>query len=446
MAQTLNNEKSIALGERFDESYSSLHSNFKGSISSAHHKMFIEKAEGSRVWDVDGNEFIDWVGALGPLILGHRHPELVESLKQFLDVQGTVLGSGIYQTEDDLEVGEMICKFMPCAEKVKMCTSGSEAIQLAIRMARAHTGRSRFIRFGSHYHGWIDNVVVGGIDKQPDGRPFPSTQSEDMNFYQAEGAAPSALEESFLLPWNDIEVLEDTLRQYGDEISMIIFEAFGAQNMCRSPLPGFLERVRELCDEYGVVMCFDEIVTGFRIGLGGAQEYYGVTPDLAVIGKAAAGGLPFAAVVGKSEIMKLLGERRVLGPGTFNGYPLGMRAALITMSILSRNNGEAYTHRDKVQAFLTDGFHSAARKNGIDMAVQQSPGSMSLHLGIKEGTVFQRPEDLAGFRYRNFFQLQPKLYEESIMVMPDKMYVSVAHTMEDAQQTIDAVDRVLSTF
>ena len=443
---SLDQTKSLALEKRFDAVYASAHSNFKRSIAAGGHKLFIQKAEAGRVWDVDGNEFIDWVGALGPLILGHRHPELVESLKASLDEQGTTLGSGIYHTEDDIAVGEMISRFVPCAEKVKTCTSGSEAIQLAIRLARAHTKRPRFIRFQSHYHGWIDNVVVGRLDENPEGRPFPTTEDEERNFYSAEGNSPGATEESFILPWNDIEALEKTLQQYGDEVALVICEAFGAQNMCRSPLPGYLERVRELCSEYGVVLCFDEIVTGFRIGLGGAQAHYGVTPDLTVIGKAVAGGLPFAVVAGEAEIMDLLGDRRVLGPGTFNGYPLGMRAALATLTILSRDDGAAYRHRDQVQARLRDGFHEVARNRGQDLAVQESPGSMSLHLGLKEGTVFRKTEDLAGFDRKRFFQLQPRFYDENVMIMPDKLYVSVGHTLEDAEQTIEAFERVLKNL
>ena len=443
---SLDQTKSRALEERFDAVYASAHSNFKRSIAAGGHKLFIEKAEAGRVWDVDGHEFVDWVGALGPLILGHRHPEIVESLKSFLDTQGTTLGSGIYHTEEDIQVAEMISRFIPCAEKVKTCTSGSEAIQLAIRLSRAHTKRPRFIRFQSHYHGWIDNVVIGRHDKQTTGRPFPTTEGEERNFYSAEGNSPTAGEESFILPWNDIEALEKTLQDYGDEVAMIICEAFGAQNMCRSPLPGFLERVRELCTEYGVVLCFDEIVTGFRIGLGGAQEYYGVTPDMAVVGKAIAAGLPFAAVVGKAEIMELLADRRVLGPGTFNGYPLGMHAALATLSILSRDNGAAYRHRNEIQARLSDGLHEVARNHNQDLAIQESPGSMSLHLGLKEGTVFRQEADLVGFDRKRFFQLQPRFYDEGIMIMPDKLYVSVAHTHEDADQTVEAFDRILKVI
>ena len=446
MTRRISKDKSVGMADRFDRVYASSHSNFKQSIAATSHKLFIQRAQGGRVWDVDGNEFIDWVGALGPLILGHRHPELMDALTESLEHQGTVLGSGIFQTEDDISVGEMICEFVPCAERVKTCTSGSEAIQLAIRLARAHTKRARFIRFDQHYHGWIDNVVTGAMDRSPAARPFPVDLEAGKNFYSAEGNSPSSMEESFLLPWNDIERLEATLREYGDEISLIICEAFGAQNMCRSPHPGFLERVRELCDEYGIILCFDEIVTGFRIGLGGAQEYYGVTPDIAVIGKALAGGLPFAAVVGKASIMELLGDRRVLGPGTFNGYPLGMRAALATLRILSRNDGEAYRHRDAIQASLTQGLQEIARRNGLDMAIQQAPGALCLQMGVKEGTVFRMPEDLVGFSTKQFFALQPKLYNENVIVMPDKLYVSVAHTDKDVEQTLDAASRVMQSL
>ena len=443
MSDVRNHEKSRALTQRFDQLYASPHSNFKENLTASEGKLFIERAEGARVWDVDGNEYVDYVAALGPLILGHRHPEIVSALKAFLDRQGTVLGSGFMYTEEDLEVGEIISEHVPCAERIKLALSGTEGIQLAIRLARAHTKRPRFVRFASHYHGWMDNVVAGALDRRPEGRPFPLDQRKGEEFYSAEGMGPDAREQSFLLPWNDFDALEQAFEQYADEIALILFEAFGAQNLCRAPKPGFLERIRELCDAHGVVMCFDEVVSGFRLGLGGAQALYGVTPDLCVMGKAVSGGLPFGVVAGKAEIMALLGDRRVLGPGTFNGYPLGVTAARATLNVLRRNGGEAYEGLARTQARLSDGLQALARKHGHDLAILQGLGAMTLAFGVPEGTVYYTREDLAGFDGAKFTGFFVGMYEEGILLMPDKLYVSMAHTDTDIDRTLEAADRVM---
>ena len=302
-------------------------------MEATQHRVFIVRAEGSHIWDVDGNEYIDYQGGLGPNILGHRHPEYVQALKDQLDTSAPCLGSGLFHTLDDIEVAEKLVKHIPCAERVKFCLSGSEAVQMAIRLSRAYTGRPYFIRFGGHYHGWFDNVLGGMVDPNPKGKPFPfydPNANPGTDPYFTKGRAAGTEKESFVLPWNDLAVLEDTLKKYGDEVAMIHFEALVVNHGALEPRPGFLEKVRELCTKYGIVMSIDEVITGFRMGLDGAQGHYGVTPDIATFGKAMAGGLPFSAVVGKAEIMEQLRDRTVLGPGTFNGNPLGMRAVLAT--------------------------------------------------------------------------------------------------------------------
>jgi glutamate-1-semialdehyde 2,1-aminomutase len=351
------------LTEEFNRYYPGGHSNFRVPLEATENRVFIARAEGSHLWDVDGNEFIDYQGAMGPNLLGHRHPDYVERLKDLLDTSSVCVGSGVLHSPDDVAVAEKLVRHIPCAERIKFCLSGSEAVQMALRLARAHTGRPYFIRFGGHYHGWFDNILGGMLDASPKAEPFArydpeSHPWEDMGFTRGRG--PGADRESFLLPWGDLGALEDTLKKYAEQIAAIHFEALVCNHFNLLPRPGYLEKIRELCTEYGIVMSMDEVITGFRLGLSGAQGRFGVTPDIATFGKALGGGLPVSAVVGKAEIMEALRDQKVLGPGTFNGYPLGMRAALATLEILERDAGAVYRAMDGVQGRLEEGLRELA--------------------------------------------------------------------------------------
>ncbi|MBW2370058.1 MAG: aminotransferase class III-fold pyridoxal phosphate-dependent enzyme, partial [Deltaproteobacteria bacterium] len=347
------------LNQRFNKVYPCGHSNYRVPIEVAENRVFLKRAEGSQIWDVDGQEYIDYLGGMGACILGHRHPEYIRSLKAYMDDRSLAVGSGVLYSEDDVIVAEKLIQHIPCAEMVKFCLSGTEAVQMAIRLARAYTGRERFIRFGGHYHGWMDNVLGGMFNRRPEGKPFPIYDPGSKVFQDAcftHGRSNGSVDESFLLPWNDVAALETALKKYGEEVALIHFEAMVCNQFCLMPKPGYLERIRELCTEYGIVMSIDEIITGFRIGLGGAQRHFNVTPDLATIGKAMAGGLPCSAVVGKTEILSQLHDGKVLGPGTFNGYPFGMHAVRTTIEILENNDGAAHKHLDAVQSLLTNGL------------------------------------------------------------------------------------------
>ena len=245
-----------------------------------------------------------------------------------------------------MDGAENVLNLSPCAEKVLCGITGSEAVQLVIRLARAYTKRRYFIRFEGHYHGWLDNVLGGVVNDNALGMPFALESTADM--LTTEGRDPEAFLQSFKLPWNDIAVLENVLEKYGEQVALIIMEPINCNGGCCSPRPGYLERVRELCTKYGIVFCLDEVITGFRVGLNGAQGLLGVTPDIATFGKAMAAGIPVAAVAGKRWIMDLIETRRVVSVGTFNGYPLGVAASLATINILERDNGAMYMHIDKI--------------------------------------------------------------------------------------------------
>ncbi|MEW6262862.1 MAG: aspartate aminotransferase family protein [Thermodesulfobacteriota bacterium] len=446
----MKSEKSQALTQRFNQLYPGGHTNYRVPLYATQHRVFVDRAMGSRVWDVDGNEYIDYIGAMGPTILGHRHPEYVQALKECLDGYPTALGSGILFSEDDVMVAEKLIKHVPCAEKVKFCVTGSEAVQMAIRLARAYTGRPYFIRFSGHYHGWLDNVLGGQVRPESEGRPFAwdDPNSDPFTDYcYTQGKAKGAVEESFLLPWNDLDRLEKTISRYGEEIALIHFEPLVCNHFCLMPKPGFLERVRELCTRHGIVMSFDEVITGFRLGLSGAQGYFGVTPDMATLGKALAGGLPFSAVVGKAEIMNLLEEQKVLGPGTFNGYPLGMKAARATIEILERDDGAAYKRLDEIQNLLTQGLADLAQKHGLPLLIQGATGVFFTMFGLKKDAVAYTDQDLESLDFDRYFVWWLGMQDEGILTLVGgRWYPSIAHTREDVARTLEAAERVMSSL
>jgi len=437
------------LTKRFNQLYPCGHSNYRVPIEVAENRVFLQRAEGGRVWDVDGNEYIDYLGAMGAGILGHRHPEYIQALQAYMEERSLAVGSGVLYSEDDIAVAEKLTQHIPCAEKVKFCLSGTEAVQMAIRLARAYTNRQHFIRFDGHYHGWMDNVLGGMVNRSPDGKPFAyhdSGSKAHQDFAFTHGRAKGALEESFLLPWNDIEALENTLKKYGEEIALIHFEAMVCNHFCMMPRPGYLERMRELCNEYGIVMSIDEIITGFRIGLDGAQGYFGVTPDLATLGKSMAGGLPCSAVVGKTEIMDQLHDGKVLGPGTFNGYPIGMHAVRTTLEILEKDEGAAYRHLDTIQLLLTEGLNNLAIKHGLRLKIQGATGVFYTLFGVETESDIYTDDDLKGFDYRMNKGFWTEMQKERVIFFSagGRWWPSIAHTRADALETLEAADRVMN--
>lgn len=330
------------------------------------------KTENSRVFDMDGNEYLDLYARFGAMILGHANKEYQDALKAAID---RVLC--VSHCDFDYEVLELINRLVPSAEMIRFGLSGTEVVQNALRVARAYTGKNRFIRFEKHYHGNNDNIMGGKVvDKD---YPVPTDFIGDT--YGTSGRAVDCMEsQSFLLPWNDEVALEKLLREHGNEIAAVITEAMCVNGGSVEPKPGYLEKMRRLCDQYHVVLIFDEIITGFRVGLGGAQGYYGVTPDITTFGKAiAGGGIPVSVLAGKKEIMSLLESKKVIHAGTFNGYPLGLAAVKATLEILSRDNGVIYqTMQEKITA-IQNILLQNAKKVGIPMIVQGLPGCAAYH-------------------------------------------------------------------
>jgi glutamate-1-semialdehyde 2,1-aminomutase len=442
----MKHEKNIELTERFNAVYPCGHSNYGIPVEAGDHRVFIARAEGARMWDVDGNEYIDYMGAKGPTILGHRHPEYIKALTDYLAVNSTAIGSGIMHRQEDVLLGEKLVRHIPCADKVKFCLSGSEAVQMAFRLARAYTGRPYFLRFTDHYHGWLDNVLGAVLNPDPEAVPHAVENQELDLFTHTQGKSAVALQESLMVPWNDADRLEQVLEKYGDQVAIIHFEGIVFNHFGMFPRPGFLEKVRELCTKYGIVMCMDEIITGFRIGIDGAQGYLGVTPDLATFGKAMAGGIPHSAVAGKKEILAMLTEGKVLGPGTFNGHPLGIEAALTTVGILERDDGAVYREMARVQKRLTDGLQDLARKYGLPLLIQGTTGGFFTMFGVEKDVVYV-DEDLSTLDVWMLFDFVKKMQNEGVvMLQGGRWYMTVVHTDRDIDQTLEAADRVMATL
>ncbi len=399
---------------------------------------FMVRGKGARLWDEDGKEYIDYMIAAGPGILGHGNPEYIGALKDQLDTLFYTV-SGATQTRLEVELAEKFVKYVPCAERVRFCVSGTEAVQLAIRLARAHTGRPYFIRFEGHYHGWLDNVLGGAVSDDPVEDPFPKEDENDP--LGTEGRDQGAFSSCFRLPWNDIETLEAVLEKWGHKVALIHTEPILVNNGCCPPRPGYLERVRELCNKYGIVLSFDEVITGFRVGLGGVQAELGVTPDLATYGKALAAGMPISAVAGKAEILGLLRQKRVVGAGTFNGYPLGVAAALATLKILESEDGEFYRCLDSLQKRLTVGLKEIAARHGRPVLLQGPRGVFSL-IFIELGTAYTiRDLKTADVETQN--RLRTLLAEEGVLVMwGGRWYLSAGLTEVDIDETLDKTDKV----
>lgn len=407
--------------------------------------IFQSKASGSKIWDHDGKQYIDYTGGLGPNILGHCHPEYTHALKDYLDNKSTCPGSCLFLSEDDIDVASKLIQHIPCAETVKFSVTGTDAIQTAIRLARAYTKRPHFLKFGGHYHGWADNVLGGQPEVKPQGRPFGHYDSNDPLYTQGRGLG--ANQEGFIIPWNDFSALENTLRTYHKEIAIILLEGIVFNCCGLSPRSGFIARIRELCDQYGIIMCMDEVITGFRVGLSGAQGLLGVTPDMTTLGKAFGGGMPISALVGKEKFFAQLTDGSVLGPGTFNGLPLSMRAAKTTIEILERDGGSAYLVMANIQNILTQGLLEIANRRGIPMRIQEAVGGFFTLIGPDSKTPLYTVDDLSGVDFTRTQAFKEAMEEQGVLFLAGgRWYPSIVHDASDVEFVLAAADQVMAAL
>ena len=388
-------------------------------------QVFISHGKGARLYDVDGNEYIDYLLGQGPNFLGHAPDEVLDAVDAACR-KGMVYGA---QHELEIRAAAAVLQAIGWADKVRFAMTGTEAVQAALRAARAATGRDKFIRFAGQYHGWLDNVLVA-VDEA--GAPRVAS----------EGQLAAHLDDSIMLPWNDLSIVEDVLEDVGDEVAAIITEPVMLNAGSIEPRPGYLEGLRELCDRHGVVLIFDEVISGFRVALGGAAERYGVTPDLATYGKALAGGWPVAALAGKEDLMEGFGTARINHSGTFNASVMACAATTATVERLVAD--PPYEALERLGGRLQDGLRQLANEYGIEMNVQGLP--MAFHVGFGSGPVtdfgsLQRL-DLAG--YASFAQT---LVEHGVWVTGRGIwYVSAAHTDTDVDVTLERVAKAMTVL
>jgi glutamate-1-semialdehyde 2,1-aminomutase len=394
------------------------------------HPMHYVRAEGARVWDADGNALIDYTLAQGPCILGHSHPELVAR------VQAAVARGQLFagQHEEEVLLAEALQRLIPCAERLRFASTGSEAAQACIRLARAVTGRPRIIKFDGHYHGWLDGVAfnVAPPGNTAGGDPVP----------WCEGIAAGASSGVICLPWNDLDAVRQAMARHGGEVAAIITEPVMCNQGCIEPLPGFLEGLRAICDEHGSALIFDEIITGFRLNLGGAQTHFGVTPDLALFGKALGSGFPLAAIAGRARWMAPLEEGRAYHAGTMNGNNACVAAGLATVEILERDGHAALRHIARLGGMLRDGLAERGAAHGLVLRLQ-GPGPM-FHMGfsaLSRATEYRHVAADDRAAYLSF--CRGMLLEGVRMIERGLWYVSAAHTDDDIAVTLEAADRVL---
>lgn len=389
---------------------------------------FIVKAKGSRIYDADGNAYIDYVGSWGPLILGHSHPQVVAALKEASE-RGTSFGA---PTELEITLAKMICAAMPSIEMLRFVNSGTEATMTALRLARAFTHRDKLLKFAGGYHGHSDGLLVKG-----------GSGLATLGIADSAGVPLGYAQNTLVAPYNNAEAVEQFFQRYPTEIAAVIVEPVAANMGVVPPQPGFLARLRQLTSEFGALLIFDEVITGFRVGYGGAQGLYAVTPDLTCLGKIIGGGLPIGAYGGKREIMEMIAP---VGPvyqaGTLSGNPLVMTAGIETVKLLGQPG--VYEQLEARSSTLAEGIGRAAAKAGARLYVSRVASLLTLFFVGKPVTDYESARKSDAVTFRSFFQ---KLLWEGIYWPPSQFeaaFISQAHSEEDIQTTIEVTDKVLS--
>jgi glutamate-1-semialdehyde 2,1-aminomutase len=399
------------------------------------HPLFYSHGAGTRIWDVDGNEFLDFTLSQGPLILGHSNQVVLNAVEK-ASRQGQLFAG---QHLDELHLAEKLQELIPCAELLRFSLSGSEADHTALRVARAATGRQRFLRFEGHYHGWFDNVAVGisGTTENLGPREAPTPVSWTA------GLPERVQEESIVLPWNDLALVEKVVSQRWQEIAAIITEPFMCNTGCIPPEPGFLQGLRDLCDRYGIVLIFDEVITGFRVGASGAQGYFGITPDLGVFGKAMASGYPISVICGKRRfgkeskpLMDLVQDGVVIHAGTMNSGNPSVAAALATVGELTQ--GGSYEKLYELGTRLRDGIAKIGREAGTNMLVQ-GPGPM-FHVGFTDLKQVRDYRESLSYDKARYGRFAAAMQERGVRLIGRGLwYVSTAHTSQDIDDCLSRV-------
>ncbi|MFF2480563.1 glutamate-1-semialdehyde 2,1-aminomutase [Paenibacillus sp. NPDC058071] len=383
--------------------------------------VYMERGEGSRIYDIDGNSYIDYVGSWGPLIMGHAHPEVVEAIKKTAE-KGTSFGA---PTELETLMAELVCERVSSVEIVRMVNSGTEATMSALRLARGYTGRSKILKFEGSYHGHADSLLIKA-----------GSGVATLGLPDSPGVPESIASQTITVPYNDIESVKLAFEKFGEQIACVIVEPVAGNMGVVPPLPGFLQGLRDVTTKYGSLLIFDEVMTGFRVGYGCAQGLFGITPDLTCFGKVIGGGLPVGAYGGKREIMEQIAPSGpIYQAGTLSGNPLAMAAGYTTLKLLTT---EVYERLERQAVRLQLGFEANAQKHGIATTINRV-GSMVCPF-FTELTVINfesaKTSDLE--RFKAYFASMLGLGVNIAPSQFEGMFVSGVHSDEDIDATIEA--------
>ncbi len=401
-----------------------------GGLRMVEPNLVFTRARGAYIFDAEGKRYIDYHAAFGATLVGHCDPEINRRVSEALAAADMIgLGSNVLEAR----LAAKICQYVPSAEKVLFCNSGTEATYIALRIARAATGRQKIIKFQGCYHGWHDAVGLNFISE-----PAKVGQKDPLSA----GMLPQAIDNTLVLPYNDHAAVAETLRQHGEEIAALILEPVAHNMGCLPPAPGFLQGVRDLTQRYGVVLIFDEVITGFRHGLGGYQKIAGVTPDLTTLAKAVANGYPLAVLAGRADLLDHCqpgGD--VFFAGTFSAHPAGVAAALATIEILERPT--SYPHLFGRAERLYRGLREIIQRRGIAATVANY-GSVFVTYFMEPP--FMNYSDLLRNDAEKFLSYRRQMIARGIYKLPvnlKRCYISLAHTNTDIDETLETADVVL---
>ncbi|WP_330110359.1 glutamate-1-semialdehyde 2,1-aminomutase [Methylophaga thalassica] len=393
--------------------------------------VFFREGKGAWLTDATGKKYVDYIGSWGPMIVGHAHQEVIDAVKEAVN-HGLGFGA---PTEIETTMADLVCELVPSMELVRMVSSGTEATMSAIRLARGYTGRDKIVKFEGCYHGHADSLLVKA-----------GSGALTLGVPSSAGVPASLAEHTLTLRYNDLESVKACFKEAGDQIACIIIEPVAGNMNCIPPVPGFLQGLREICDEYGAVLIFDEVMTGFRVALGGAQAHYNITPDLTTFGKVIGGGLPVGAFGGKREVMEHIAP---LGPvyqaGTLSGNPIAMAAGLTTLKLIQASGfHDALT---KTTETLVSGLQELADKAGIPMTTNQVGGMFGLF--FTEDSQVNYYEQVVACdqeRFKHFFHL---MLNNGVYLAPSAFeagFVSAAHGEQEIEHTLSAAKAAFSAL
>ena len=389
--------------------------------------LFMERGEGSKIYDIDGNEYIDYVLSWGPLILGHRNPKVIDAIHSVVD-RGTSFGAS---TLEENRLAQLVIDRVPSIEKVRMVSSGTEATLDTLRLARGFTGKNKIIKFEGNYHGHSDSLLIKS-----------GSGVATLGLPDSPGVPEGTAKNTITVPYNDLEAVQYAFDQFGDDIAAVIVEPVAGNMGVVPPVEGFLQGLRKITTDYQALLIFDEVMTGFRVGYHCAQGYFNVTPDLTCLGKVIGGGLPVGAFGGKKEIMDHIAPSgEIYQAGTLSGNPLAMTSGYMTLSQLTP---ESYDYFNTLGDLLEEGLKATFKKYNVPIVINRAGSMIGFFLNEGPVTNFKQANqsDLTMFSH-----MYRELAKEGIFLPPSQfegMFLSTSHTKEDIQKTLDAFDVALS--